>query len=436
LYERQVAGFMPSSQGSRETNMMNLKTVVQKLSDLPNTVGRPLSRAYIPELDGLRFIALIFVMIWHASVRASRYNAEVAGNAGGDGYYWHMPHGEIGVLLFFFISGYVVSQPFLGRPSSEWNIRSFYVRRFIRIYPPYLIALSLCLFALMVIGYVPADASSYQVSDIPLTSSYLASLFYVHSFLFDAPSRLNPPIWSLELEIVFYILAPLILYFYTKIVSKPVRVALLGAVVLGLMVATAVFAAEFTIDGRFRWGLLTHSYLFILGILAADIAGDALSRPREKSGFSDFVFLVGLFGFMAIGIYMTQIDARLSGSWPTLLLQLSTTFCLALVFVGAFYGKISSSFLSLPWIRLIGTMCYSVYLTHIVAMQAVGGVLGKILHTDNPALIWAAYFALLIPAGLVVGLIFYVCVERPFAAAASAKRGRKTPSPSSPIINS
>jgi peptidoglycan/LPS O-acetylase OafA/YrhL len=402
--------------------MPNLRNILHSLYDLPDTVGRPLSRAYIPELDGLRFIALIFVMFWHSSIRAARYNAD---HSTADGFYWMFPHGELGVLLFFGISGYVISQPFLGRPSTEWNVKSFYIRRFIRIYPPYLIALSLCFFALQIVGHVPEDANSYNSTSISLTSSYLASVFYVHSFVFDAPSRLDPPIWSLELEIVFYTVAPLLLFFYTKIQSKTARVLSLSVFILALLLATAVVSAHFQIDGRFRWGLLAHSYLFLLGILAADITGDTLSRPREKGAFADFVFLIGFLGFVAIGLHMTQIDARLSGGWPTLLLQLSITMCLALVFVGAFYGKLSSYLLSLPWIRLIGTMCYSVYLTHIVAMQAAGEIIGKLLHISSPLLIWAAWLGVLIPVGLVVGLIFYVCVERPFAAAATAKGRRK-----------
>jgi peptidoglycan/LPS O-acetylase OafA/YrhL len=406
--------------------MLNWRTVLHQLNDLPNTVGRPLSRAYVPELDGLRFVALIFVLIWHASIRAARHYAAATGHAGDAGYYWVLPHGEIGVVVFFFISGYVVSQPFLNRPAGDWNVKSFYIRRFLRIYPPYLLALSLCFIALQLPGHVADSAVSYKYSGIPLKWSYLASVFYAHSLIFNSASRLDPPIWSLELEIAFYVSAPLLLFFYTMIKSRPVRMLALGAIILALVAETSIIASTVTLDGRFRWGLLCHGYLFLLGILAADMAGDALSRPRKTGTSGDGLFLLGLAGIVAAGLYMTQFDARLSGGWTTLGLLLSTVLSLALLFVGTCYGNISSRFLRLPWIRLTGTMCYSVYLTHIVAMQACGDLLFRFVRISEPILVWGLYFAFLIPVSLVVGLIFYLGVERPFAAiAASFGRGKR-----------
>lgn len=395
--------------------------ILHYMRTLPVALGRPLSRAYMPELDGLRFLALILVMFWHASIRATRYSEN---NGMSDGLYWYFPHGEVGVLLFFCISGYVVSQPFLNRPASEWDVKSFYLRRFIRIYPPYFVALSVCFLVLQIVGYVPQSASSYNSSNISLNYSYLASLFYMHGFVFNAPSRLNPPIWSLEIEIIFYAVIPFLMFFYMKIASRTARIWSIVALIFGLISLTAVGSSRFEIGESFRWGVLIHSYLFLLGVLAADISGDKLSKPRAKRLFLDFAFLIGLAGLLAIGFQMTQVDARLPGGWMTFLMELLVIVSLTLLFVGAFYGKLSSKFLSLPWIRLMGTMCYSIYLTHIVAMQAVSEVMGKIFEIESPFLIWSIWLGVLIPAGLVVGLIFYICVERPFAAAAQGRLGK------------
>lgn len=397
-----------------------LMKMLHYIRTLPLALGRPLSRAYIPELDGLRFLALILVMLWHASIRATRYSE---GNGLSDGMYWYFPHGEVGVLLFFCISGYVVSQPFLNKPSSDWKVRAFYLRRFIRIYPPYFIALSACFFVLQIFGHVPQSASSYNSSNISLNYSYLASLFYMHGFIFDAPSRLNPPIWSLEIEIIFYAVIPVLMFFYMKISSRTTRIASIVAVISGLIVFTAVASSQFEIGESFRLGVLIHSYLFLLGVLAADISGDKLSRPRAKRLLLDVCFLIGLAGLLAIGLQMTQVDARLPGGWLTFMMEMAVIVSLTLLFIGAFYGKLSSQLLSLPWIRLIGTMCYSVYLTHIVAMQAASEILGKIFQIASPFLIWTVWLGVLIPAGLIVGLIFYICVERPFAAAAQGRVG-------------
>ncbi|WP_322091630.1 acyltransferase family protein [Paraburkholderia bannensis] len=399
--------------------MTKIRNAFRYLYDLPDRVGRPLSRSYIPELDGLRFLALFFVLVWHASIRAMRDYGNVAGPQGGDGYYWFFPHGEVGVILFFFISGFVVSQPFLSRPAQEWKVKSFYARRFIRIYPPYLIALSLCFVALKIVGYVPADAKSFSAPGMSLTSSYLASAFYLHSAVFNSASRLDPPMWSLELEVAFYTLAPLLLLVYTRIASKTARLACLGALVAALLLATVYAASQFSVDGRYRWGLLCHGYLFLLGIGAADIVGDRLSRERRTRWLFDAMFAAGLALVVGIGLYLSHIDARLSGAGATAALLVLTVSALAMVFVGAFYGALSSRFLRLPWIRLIGTMCYSVYLTHIVTMQACGEVLDRLQRLHNATVIWAMYLGILIPVALAAGLVFYLCIERPFATLAT-----------------
>jgi peptidoglycan/LPS O-acetylase OafA/YrhL len=379
---------------------------------------RPRSRTYIPELDGLRFIALIAVMLWHASIRATRYSES---NGMTSGLYWFFPHGEVGVLLFFFISGYVVSQPFIHRPRAQWGVPSFYLSRAIRIYPPYLVALTVCYLVLQVIGHVPKGASSYNSSNISLTSSYLASLFYAHGFVFNVPSRLNPPIWSLEIEIAFYVFAPLILHAYMKIASKTHRLICLGGVIGGLVAFNAVAASHSEIEDSYRWAPLIHGYLFLFGILVADVFGEKISRPRPKNFYCDIVFAIGLSGLLGVGLKMTQVDADFPGGWWTLATEFCILAFLALTFVGAFYGSLSSAFLSLPWIRWIGTMCYSIYLTHIVVMQATSELIAKALQLTSPWAIWSVWICVLVPVSLVCGLIFYVFVERPFALAAQRR---------------
>lgn len=388
------------------------------LATLPTLFERPRSRTYVPELDGLRFVALVLVMLWHASIRATRYSES---NGMTSGFYWYFPHGEVGVLLFFFISGYVVSQPFIKRPHAQWQIASFYLGRFIRIYPPYLIALTVCYLILRVLGHVPTGASSYNSSNLSLTSSYLASLFYAHGFVFNVPSRLNPPIWSLEIEIVFYALAPPLLYVYTAIASKRLRFLCLGGAIVGVIAFNAVASSRFEIEDSYRWGALINSYLFLFGILAADAFGEKISRHRSKNFYFDIVFLSGLLGLFAVGLKMTQVDADLLGGWLTFATELCILLFLAMMFVGAFYGRLSSGFLSLSWIRWIGTMCYSIYLTHIVVMQATSEVIGKIFHLTSAWAIWSVWIGLLVPITLVCGLIFYVLVERPFAIAAQRR---------------
>ena len=78
-------------------------------------------------------------------------------------------------------------------------------------------------------------------------------------------------------------------------------------------------------------------------------------------------------------------------------------------------------------------MCYSIYLTHIIVMTAVGEVLGRVLHTQSVALIYAVYLGALIGASLVAGTLFYICVERPFAQMLVRPKARREPVLTAPV---
>ena len=391
-----------------------LTKLVTAVRSLPDTLGRADVASYMPELDGLRCLAIAFVLVWHAALRAARYLDHVPGEHLGN-WYSYFPHGEVGVILFFFISGFVVSQPFLLRPRQAWKVGGFYRRRVLRIYPPYLVAITLCFVVLGVAGHVPTDANAFERSSVPLSQSFLASLFYLHGMIFDAPSRLNPPMWSLEIEVAFYAVLPPLMMLYARARSRRVRMIALATFIVAAVIASSLLIASLDTDLRLRWGLFYHAYLFGLGVLAADLVGDPAGLGARKGSAGDVVFAAGLLVLAGIGLAMTRYDARMPGSLYAFAIQVLTILSLALVFYGAFHGRRASALLGRPWIRLVGTMCYSIYLTHIIVMTAVGEALGRVLHLHQT---WAAYLVflgVLVTASLVAGLVFYMAVERPFA---------------------
>jgi len=120
------------------------------------------STTYVPQIDGLRFLALVPVLVWHAGLRGERFHAAHSGAALAVDErisYW-LPHGHLGVFIFFFISGYIIAYPFLaGRAPS---LSSFYKRRLYRLEPPYILAMCLSFLALYVVGYKPEQAPSFR----------------------------------------------------------------------------------------------------------------------------------------------------------------------------------------------------------------------------------------------------------------------------------
>jgi peptidoglycan/LPS O-acetylase OafA/YrhL len=195
-------GAAPAQKGARI-----MTSIGALLRQIPQRLRRVTSSgSYVPQIDGLRFVAIFLVIIYHSAARGLKYY-EPQG-AGELAVVKYLPMGQAGVELFFFISGLIIAYPFLsGKPPSLGN---FYKRRLLRLEPPYMITLLLCFLALGVLGLKPEAAPQFAQQQEPLWQSFLTSIFYLNGTLYGTAPRLNPPLWSLEIEIFFYLLAPFI----------------------------------------------------------------------------------------------------------------------------------------------------------------------------------------------------------------------------------
>jgi peptidoglycan/LPS O-acetylase OafA/YrhL len=158
---------------------------------------------WIPEIDGLRLIATAAVVLYHLSAQllrpggvtiAPRYHA-LAMSIG---------NGHRGVQLFFLLSGFILALPFAkhhltGKPRP--SLRQYMARRLTRLGPPYIVNLLLAATAFVLIE------NNTVRSVLP---HLFASLFYLHNLIFLEPSIINPVAWSLEVEVQFCLLAPLL----------------------------------------------------------------------------------------------------------------------------------------------------------------------------------------------------------------------------------
>ena len=389
---------------------LTLAQVMHLLSSLPERYGRPQTNtAYIPQLDGLRALAIILVLFWHGSLRIVR-QTEVLEQSGFDvtDVFYRLPHGEIGVILFFVISGFVIAQPFLSRPAGAWSVGTFYVRRLHRLYPPYLLALLLCL-----LPHVLGIWTDKNPHGIPLYPSLLAHLAYLNGVLFNTASRFNPPTWSLEIEIQFYVISPLLMLLYVSMATLRGRMIAAGAVVVLLIGIAGLVHGPIEFDSRYRFGLLAHLHLFIVGIALADAERWRTVSRRELARSADLGFFAGCVLLISLGVWMTQVDANVPGIWPYIATQLALVLAILSIYHGAMHGPTMSRALAQPWLCLIGTMCYSIYLIHIVVIEAASQVL-KRLPLHSTLLLWIVWWPAILVVVALASLIFFVGVERPF----------------------
>jgi len=380
--------------------------IFQSLTEFPQRFRRVTrSHSYVPQIDGMRFLAIMPVLVWHSCIRAAKSHPEIAVR---DAVAW-LPHGHAGVELFFFISGYIIAFPFLdGRAPT---IRQFFQRRALRLEPPYFLAMILSYGALTMVGYRPsaAEALSFR-GDISLWHSLLASLGYVHWLVFGAPSTINPPTWSLEVEIQFYLLSPSLLWLYRKAGAFRIRAVSLMALAILLMMLSCYLDV---VHGRYalhRWTLLGHAGPFLMGIVVCDFALQSDPFKAATRRWFDGLFLAGIALLLGSSVFWLDERSEFGIGMARDVVRLASI--LAIYFGGA-YGPIARRFLGRAWIALIGGMCYSIYLIHIMAMQAAYLALARFVPHAGLGLSFLLWFALLAPISICAGAVYYIFVERP-----------------------
>ena len=335
--------------------------------------------SWIPEIDGLRFIAIASTILVHI-FNDTHYRLGLLTPA------WERiaagvsERGGRGVLLFFAISGFILAQPFLrqhllhGKPVS---VTAFFKRRLTRLEPPYILSLLLYAFADVVRFH-----HSFGVG-LPL----LAHIVYIHNFT-NLPT-LNFVTWSLEVEVQFYLLAPLLGLLYAIPSAIPRR-----ALMLALIAASAAFhiinhsVARNNLPGQLQF--------FLIGFLLAD-----LRATRSESQTSRWWDLLSLACWVAIFAV------------PTPLLDLTFPALILLAYLAAFNGPISRGFFRTPWIALTGGMCYSFYLMHMLILSSGLHLTSRFLVPSSVPLSFLIQLCILGPIIYLLCTGYYVLIERP-----------------------
>lgn len=152
-------------------------------------------------IDGLRAIAMILVMMDHSYDFYWRYVPNYAHITISPIYAFFSGCGKEGLFIYFMISGFLITGVMIPDFSNGIDLKKFYISRFFRIVPLFSIVV-LCVYIISKILGSRYFYSNY--SDI----SYLVSLFYLQDFFQEHP--IFHHVWSLALEVQFYIFYPLI----------------------------------------------------------------------------------------------------------------------------------------------------------------------------------------------------------------------------------
>lgn len=343
--------------------------------------------SYMPEIDGLRFIAVFLVaFVMHLGNLLREWQLGIEYD---DKNIIHLAimEGSYGVVLFFVISGFILGLPFARQKLLQQkpvSLKEYFVRRITRIEPPYII--TMILYFAMRVWVLHYDSFK------GLLPYFFASVFYVHNIVYKYPSAINGVAWSLEVEVQFYLLAPLLTNLY-YIKNKHWR----RGIMLVLITAGAVFSY---INEYHVASILDKGCFFISGMLLADWY---LLREKDNNGKGIALFSILLFViFLFVPMYYVSI-------YPCII----KTFATLLFFYLAITNDVLRKLLSTKIITIIGGMCYSIYLLHMGLYGLMRHRFFKIQFFDNSILNVLLQYVIGVTAVLILSAVFFLLVEKP-----------------------
>ena len=351
-------------------------------------------RTFIPEIDGLRFVAIFTVVLYHLNTHFVR-TVEGMDTSSGAAQAWEVLVSRLGlgVQVFFAISGFILALPFARHhllAADKPRLRPYFWRRLTRLEPPYLISLAV-LFA----GGIVMGEYSFR-EGLPHLG---ASVVYLHNIIYDAWSTINPVAWSLEVEVQFYILAPVLSLIFA-IRSTPLRRGIMVGIILA-SVLWSYYALDFIEDIRLRKSLLNNLHFFYIGFLLADVFLKEWQQAAKRAWLGDIAGILAL-PLLWWGAKLNPINA--------------SVFLLGvgLLFVGAFRGHWVRRFFQNPWIATIGGMCYSIYLLHYAGLAILMRFTQHLTWGEGYLTNYVIQCLVVLPILLVGCALFFRFFERPF----------------------
>lgn len=317
-------------------------------------------RGYIKGLDGLRAVAILWVMLGHISA-ASQLSGDstslkfiklFAGMGWG------------GVQLFFVISGFLITKILLENKGSTGQVRNFYIRRSLRIFPVYYFTLGVAFILLPLLGlnlYWLVEDTENQVWFWTYLNNWVRP--FTHSKAF-------PHLWSLAIEEQYYLIWPFVVIFLDRrwliricilmILSAPIfRFVLFYWYEPEIAGLGARAAYNFTFA---RWDALA------LGSLLAVLLRDPVQRDFLKANANKILFFSLSMIFVQLGFSRT-FNAIGKGGFELINQSSSALLFLVIVFyvVKGQKGR-GVKLLEMTPLKLIGKYSYAMYIFHLPLM--------------------------------------------------------------------
>ncbi len=338
-------------------------------------MSNPALKGELLGIQYLRGIAAMLVVVFHLGPQLERM-----GYKGG----W-LPGLTAGVDIFFVVSGFIMWMTTWNRPMATWQ---FWIKRIVRIVPLYWLFTAIMTVA-MIVAPTLLQSSRFDASHV------LASFAFV-AWQHPAKPALEPvvmPGWTLNYEMFFY-------FIFGLFMSAPKRFQFIGTIGALISLVAIGFIANF--QKRSLPGFYTDSVMveFALGMGLGWLATRASVFPRMP--------VTAAAALIAAGLVATVFTPAPPGSQRLLTHGLAAMVVVAGVLALETRGIVRD--LRVP--RLLGDASYSIYLSQLLTLSAVGQAWRK-LHMDHSAAGLAAFCVTAVVIAAAVGIAVYTWIEKP-----------------------
>lgn len=366
------------------------------------------SPIYFKNLDGLRFIAAMFVIIGHC--QAILFDSDL-----------HLrifsPWGEkmagFGVDFFFVLSGFLISFLLIQELESTQtiNIRRFYYRRILRLWPLYfIVGIFGLLFAEPILRWFG------HVDRAPTAIEWIANFGYLFGFGINIQTLLghmNPfssemlgHFWSLAVEEQFYLIwAPLLLFFRRQTLSF--LLVMIGIGFFTSLYPPAILSEWFAPNKEWISLFFTTCRFFHFGLgalLAWSVQKDKLmDLPRFVSQVLQVAFIIPTITYL-LGAYYYAIEQErlLNGLLSSGIIMMA-------------FAKNSLFPLEFKWIKYFGKISFGIYIFHIIAIHiAYKWLIDSQINIHYPNYFVGSFLGIATIISLILATLSYECIEKYF----------------------
>ncbi len=311
--------------------------------------------------------------------------------------------GEFGVTVFFFLSGYLITTLLRieHEQSGSISFRAFYLRRVLRIFPPFYLALTAAIL-LWLLGALPGPG--FRLDGLLSQAFFVTNYYVIQNGWWTGHAPGTWIFWSLCVEEHFYLAFPLVYFLLLRFLPSRHRQALALAGLCALVLAWRLVLVYALGAGKDRTYVATDTRIdsILFGCILGVFANPVLDRTRIDHGTWKYILVPLALG----GLFVSFVDRD-----PDFQKSIAYTLqgiCLFPLFIVAvrFPDWVPCQLLNLGWVRFVGVLSYSIYLVHPAVLFGV---------TTWTRLPWTVQGTIGLALTLAIAYGIYVAVERPAA---------------------